>query len=68
MKRSTGYRLAEFSLLLGIARFATWLTVGNWPTANQFFTRPLDTLLDGYFIMSSFHRRPLVGPCLRHDQ
>ncbi len=54
MKRSSGYRVAEFALLLGSARLATWLTVGNWPTADQFFTRPLDTLLDGYFIMSSF--------------
>lgn len=52
MKRNAGIRLAELGLILGIVRLLSWMTVGNWPTLMQFFTRPLDAMMDGAFILS----------------
>jgi len=52
-RRNSGYRAAEFALLLGITRLVTWATVGYFPPLRFFFTRPIDALLDGPFIISA---------------
>ncbi len=50
-QRNSGIRGAELTLLLLLVRLIGWGALGGWPTANEFFTRPLDTLLDGPFIL-----------------
>ncbi|MEM7127380.1 MAG: hypothetical protein AAF702_13690 [Chloroflexota bacterium] len=52
MKRNAGLRLAEFGLLFGLTRLLSWITVGNWPSLELFLTRPLESMLDGAFILS----------------
>ncbi len=54
LRRNLGYRLAELGLLLGAARLITWATTGAWPTLGQLLNYPLDTLFDGYFLLSAF--------------
>lgn len=52
-KRSIGYRAAEIVLILGTTRIAIWLTTDSFPGLEQFLLRPVDSLLDGYFIVGS---------------
>ncbi|MCC9074509.1 DUF4129 domain-containing protein [Litorilinea aerophila] len=56
-RRTAGYRAAELSLLLLITRLGIWATTATWPTVDQFFLRPMETLFDGYFILGAI----LVG-------
>ncbi len=53
-KRHAGYRAAEVTLMLGITRLATWLTTDSFPGLEQFLVRPVDSLLDGYFLVGAF--------------
>ncbi|HXF64248.1 MAG TPA: hypothetical protein VNK95_21650, partial [Caldilineaceae bacterium] len=53
-RRSSGYRAAELLLILMVTRVGIWLAAGDWPGIEQFFVRPLDTLLDGYFLVGLF--------------
>jgi hypothetical protein len=50
-KRSMGYRAAEITLVLGTLRIAIWLTTDSFPGLEQFLLRPVDSLLDGYFLV-----------------
>lgn len=50
-RRTTGYRLAEVGLLLALTRLAIWVVTGEVPEISEFFIHPLDTLLDGLFIV-----------------
>lgn len=52
-KRSIGYRAAEIILILGATRIAIWLTTNSFPGVEQFLLRPVDSLMDGYFIVGS---------------
>jgi hypothetical protein len=52
-KRSAGYRAAEVTLILGILRIAIWLTTDSFPGFEQFLLRPVDSFLDGYFIVGA---------------
>lgn len=54
MRRNSGIRAAEFGLLLGLTRIATWLTSGYFPPLSLLLTRPVDALLDMPFIISMF--------------
>lgn len=49
-KRNIGYRAAELALILMVTRVSIWLVEGAWPGIEQFFVRPVDSLLDGYFL------------------
>lgn len=53
-RRSTGYRAAELALILGVTRIGTWIAAGSWPGFNQFLLRPVDSLLDPYFLLGAF--------------
>lgn len=50
-KRNAGYRTAELALILMVTRVSIWLVEGAWPGVEQFFLRPVDSLLDGYFLV-----------------
>lgn len=50
-RRTAGYRLAEVGLLLAFTRLAIWIVTGEVPEISEFFIHPLDTLLDGLFIV-----------------
>lgn len=52
-KRSAGYRLAEIGLILGTTRIAIWFTTDSFPGIEQFMLKPLDSFLDGYFIVGA---------------
>jgi hypothetical protein len=52
-KRSTGYRAAEIFLIIGVTRIAIWLTTDSFPGFEQFLVRPIDSFLDGYFIVGT---------------
>jgi hypothetical protein len=52
-KRSAGYRAAEIVLILGVVRIGIWLTTDSFPGVEQFLLRPVDSLLDGYFIVGA---------------
>ncbi len=52
-KRSAGYRTAELALILFITRVGIWAATGDWP-GFELILRPLDTLLDGYFVAGAF--------------
>ena len=54
LRRNLGYRLAELGLLLAVTRLLAWATTGTWPTLGQLLTYPLDTLFDGFFLLSGF--------------
>lgn len=54
VSRNMGYRAAEFALIIGVTRIGTWLAAGSWPGLNQFLVRPIDSLLDGYFLVGAF--------------
>jgi hypothetical protein len=49
-KRSAGYRVAEVVLILGVIRIAIWLTTDSFPGVEEFLIRPMQSLLDGYFL------------------
>lgn len=51
--RTMGYRAAEFALIIGVTRIGTWIAAGSWPGLNQFLVRPIDSLLDGYFLVGA---------------
>ncbi|MBV7334333.1 DUF4129 domain-containing protein [Chloroflexi bacterium TSY] len=53
-RRNTGIRAAEILLLLLLVRLTSWITVGNWPTLMNFITRPVESLMDGAFILGAF--------------
>ncbi len=53
-KRSAGYRAAEIILILGVTRIAIWLTTDSFPGLEPFLLRPVDSLLDGYFLVGAF--------------
>jgi hypothetical protein len=50
--RSAGVRAAEFALVLGIIRVAIWLATDTWPGLEVFLLRPIDSLLDGYYLVA----------------
>ncbi len=52
-KRSAGYRFAEMVLILGTTRIAIWLTTDSFPGLEQFLLKPVDSFLDGYFIVGA---------------
>ena len=52
-KRSAGYRFAEMVLILGTTRIAIWLTTDSFPGVEQFLLKPVDSFLDGYFIVGA---------------
>ncbi len=52
-KRSVAYRAAELALILAITRVGIWAATGTWP-GFELILRPLDALLDGYFIVGAF--------------
>jgi hypothetical protein len=52
-KRSAGYRAAEMVLILGITRIAIWLTTDSFPGVEQFLLKPVDSFLDGYFLVGA---------------
>ena len=49
-KRNAGYRAAEVVLILGATRIAIWIATGTFPGLEQFLLKPVDSLLDGYFV------------------
>ena len=53
-QRNTGYRTAEIFLLILLARLIGWSALGGWPGFDLFFTRPLEVLFDGPFILGLF--------------
>lgn len=52
--RSAGVRAAELALVLGGIRIAIWLATDSWPGLEFFLLRPLDSLMDGYFLVAVF--------------
>ena len=52
--RSTGYRAAEFALIVLATRLATWGATGTWPTLEEFFVHPVAVLIDGYALVGGF--------------
>lgn len=50
--RSAGVRAAELALVLGSIRIAIWLATDSWPGLDVFLLRPIESLLDGYFIVA----------------
>ncbi len=50
--RSAGVRAAELALMLGAIRIAIWLSTDSWPGLEFFLLRPMDALLDGYFLVA----------------
>lgn len=76
-KRSAGYRTAELVLILFMARVGIWAVTGSWP-GFELILRPLETLLDGYFVVGAFAvllawimatsmTKDLIGMALRPD-
>ena len=51
--RYAGYRAAELIFILVIMRIAIWGATGSWP-GFDLILRPLESLLDGYFIVGLF--------------
>lgn len=52
-QRSAGYRAAEIILILGVTRIGIWLTTDSFPGLEAFLVRPMDALLDGYFLVGA---------------
>lgn len=52
VSRSAGVRAAELALVLGAIRIAIWLSTDSWPGLEFFLLRPVDALLDGYFLVA----------------
>jgi hypothetical protein len=52
LSRTAAYRAAEFGLLIMLARFGIWILAGTRPSLTDFFTHPIDTFLDGYFLVA----------------
>jgi hypothetical protein len=52
-KRAAGYRFAEIVLILGTTRIATWPTTDSFPGFEQILLRPVDSFLDGYFLVGA---------------
>jgi hypothetical protein len=48
-----GYRFAEMVLILGVTRIGIWLTTDSFPGIERFLLRPVDSLLDGYFLVGA---------------
>lgn len=53
LSRTASYRLAELFLLLVVARLAVWLFGGALPGWRALLEAPLDSLLDGNFIVTA---------------
>ncbi len=51
LRRTLGYRLAELSLLLVLARLALWWAEGGLPPLPWLLYRPLDSVFDGLFLL-----------------
>ena len=51
--RYAGYRAAELMFILVITRIVIWGATGSWP-GFDLVLRPLDSLLDGYFLVGLF--------------
>lgn len=75
--RTAGYRVAEFVFILVFTRIAIWAATGSWP-GFDLILRPLDALLDGYFvvgmiavmlawIMATAMTEDMIGMGLRPD-
>ena len=52
-RRNAGYRAAELALILFITRVGIWAATDTWP-GFELVLRPLDTLLDGYYVVGAF--------------
>jgi hypothetical protein len=52
-KRNAGYRAAEVVLILGVTRIAIWLTTDSFPGIEQFLVKPVESFLDGYFVVGA---------------
>ena len=48
--RSAAYRAAELAFIIVITRITIWAATGEWP-GFDLILRPIDALLDGYFIV-----------------
>ncbi|MBW7884956.1 MAG: DUF4129 domain-containing protein, partial [Caldilineaceae bacterium] len=53
LRRSIGYRAAELTLLLAVARIAVWLSSGGPPALTVALNQPLTVLLDGPFLLAA---------------
>ncbi len=51
LRRTLGYRLAELSLLLVLARLALWWAEGGLPPLSRLLYRPLESAFDGLFLL-----------------
>jgi hypothetical protein len=52
-RRTAGYRMAEFALLILLTRIVLWILTGDIPTLGALFTTPLASLFDGLFIIAA---------------
>lgn len=75
--RNAGYRALELLFILLVTRIAIWGATGDWP-GFDLILRPLDSLLDGYFvvgliavllawIMAVSMTEDMIGMALRAD-
>ncbi len=53
MRRTAGYRMAEFALLILLTRLVLWALTGDIPTLGALFLTPLASLFDGLFIIAA---------------
>ncbi|MEM7534977.1 MAG: DUF4129 domain-containing protein [Chloroflexota bacterium] len=50
-RRTGGYRIAEFMLLMALTRLSIWVTTGTFPDFMTFLSAPLTSIFDGYFVL-----------------
>ncbi len=53
MRRTAGYRMAEFALLILLTRLVLWALTGDIPTLDALFLTPLASLFDGLFVIAA---------------
>lgn len=53
-RRTMGFRLSEFGLILFAARVALWSTVEGWPTPGAMFLQPFAVFLTLGFVINAF--------------
>ena len=52
-RRTAGYRMAEWALLILLTRVVLWGLTGDIPTLNALFRTPLSSLFDGLFVTAA---------------
>jgi hypothetical protein len=53
IRRTAGYRMAEFALLILLTRLVLWALTGDIPTLGALFLTPLASLFDGLFVIAA---------------